>query len=328
MSGLYETAQVGKREDLADYIANVDVKNTPFTSRVKRGKKLTNKIATWQVDAYPAVRRTGVVDGADATVFENMASRAILTGVAQKIWRTPFVSDFAENVSDVAGIGQKREMAEQVRKALVMIKRDWEAICCASDHECQVDDGNDANQTRSLGKWIQATAQAVYPVPTAFLTPAASIDTTGNSTVTEEIFKTVTKSIYLQTGGKMDLAGFVGATLKGKISSFGTYESGVQYDKRRIAVEDQTVLKQMVDVIDNDFATVTVELSNFVGSDTAYGALRGFLIDMEGVEVRYNRMPRVKPLEDKGGGPRCIVDQIAMLVLKNPLGHGKFAGTS
>jgi hypothetical protein len=328
MAGLYETAQIGKREDLADYISNVDVRNTPFTSMVKRGKKLTNKKADWQVDAYPDPQRTGVVDGEDATSFEDLSARALLTGIAQKIWRKPFVSDFAENVSDPAGIGQKREMAEQVRKALVMIKRDWEAICCASDHECQLDNGSVGNQTRSLGKWIQATAQSVYPVDADYLTPAASIDTTANSSITEEVFKTVCKSLYTETGAKMDFDAFVGSTLKGRISSFGTYESGVQYDKRRIAVKDQTVLSQMVDVIDNDFARISIHLSNFISTDTAYGALRGFILDMDGIEVRYNRLPRVKPLEDKGGGPRCIVDQIAMLVLKNPLGHAKFAGTS
>lgn len=328
MAGLYESAQVGKREDLADYITNIDVKNTPFTTMAKRGKKLTNKIADYQVDAYPSAQLGGVVDGVDATTFENMSNRALLHAVAQKIWRKPHVSDFAENVSDPAGIGQKREMAEQVRKALVMLKRDWEKTCCASSQECQLDDGSNPNLTRALGNWIQSTAQTIYPVPAAFRPAAAQIEATANASQTEAILTGVCKSIYDATGAKMDLDFFVGSSLKSKISSYGTYESGVQYDKRRIAVSDQTKLKQMVDVVENDFATVAIHLSNFVGSDTAYSALRGFLLDMEMVEIRYNRLPRVKALEDKGGGPRCIVDQIAMLVVKNPLGLAKWNGTS
>lgn len=328
MAGLYETAQIGKREDLADYIVNVDVRNTPFTTRVKRGKKIVNKKADWQVDAYPAVRLEGVVDGVDATTFEDMSERELLTGIAQKMWRRPFVSDFAENVSTPAGIGQKREMAVQIRKALVMLKRDWEATCLAADQECQLDTGAVPNMTRSLGKWILSTAQAVHPVAAAFRTPSDSIDATANASQTEAIMVGVCKSIYEEVGAKMDLDLFCGATLKQKVSSYGTYESGVQYDKRRIAVKDGATLTQMVDVIDNDFARVVCHLTNFVAADTSYGALRGFLLDMDKIEVRYNRLPRVKPLEDKGGGPRAIVDQIAMLCVKNPLGHGKFAGTS
>jgi len=225
MAGLAERDQVGVREDLANYIENIDVKNTPFSTRVKKGKKLVNVKADWQVDAYPEVRMDGVLDGKDAEAWEDLSARGELTGRAQKFWRLPHVSDFAQNVSDVAGLGQKREMAEQIRKAFVMLKRDMEARFCASDLEAQEDTGSLPNETRSLGVWLQSTAQTLYPVPADFRTPAASIDTTASASVVESTLKTVLKSVYGQVGASQVYDFFVGADLKAQVSTFSAFEA-------------------------------------------------------------------------------------------------------
>ena len=56
------------REDLADYIAIVDAKSTPFVSMAPKGKDIGNMQFSWQVDNYAAPTMGGVVDGADVTV--------------------------------------------------------------------------------------------------------------------------------------------------------------------------------------------------------------------------------------------------------------------
>jgi hypothetical protein len=55
---------------------------------------------------------------------------------------------------------------------------------------------------------------------------------------------------------------------------------------------------------------------------------RGYVLDMDMVELRYNRKPRFQELEDRGGGPRGIVDAICALCVKSPLALGKFAPTA
>ena len=60
---LVSTPQVGVREDLADYIAIVDAKSTPFVSMAPKGKDLGNATFSWQVDNYAAPTLAGVVDG-------------------------------------------------------------------------------------------------------------------------------------------------------------------------------------------------------------------------------------------------------------------------
>lgn len=328
MAGLYESDQVGKREQLADFITNLDVKNTPVMSRLRRDKKLTNKIAMWQVDAYPEPQTDGVPDGEDAATWENFDNREILTGVAQKMWRLPFVSDFAENVTDIAGLGQKAEFAEQLRKGMVMLKRDMESRICAADLEASVQGaGVAANTTRSLGKWIQATAQAIYPVPAAFLTPSAQIITTATDTITEDALKTLCKSIWDTTGTAMDFDFYVGSTLKGQLSGLPIYEAASVTDKRRIAVEGNKLV-QLLDVVQNDFGRMRIHLSPFIAKDTAYSAIRGFLLDMSKIMIAWNRMPRVKEIENKGGGRRAIIDAIFMLKMLNPLGHGAIKSTA
>ncbi len=49
--------EIEKRDrELADYIANVDAKSTPFVSMAPKGKDLGNVIMSWQVDDYAKFR--------------------------------------------------------------------------------------------------------------------------------------------------------------------------------------------------------------------------------------------------------------------------------
>jgi len=62
-------------------------------------------------------------------------------------------------------------------------------------------------------------------------------------------------------------------------------------------------------------------------SDTDLGTsakARGYVLNMDLIEMRFNQMPSVTALTDNGGGPRFAVDAILGLVVKNPLGLGAF----
>lgn len=331
MAGLIEPNQVGKREDLADIIAVVDAKSTPVMSMARKGRDAGNTLVEWQADAYEDPATDGVLDGADVSNFQNKAAnRAKLQGRVQKLWRNPKVSDFSENVSNVAGV--KSEMARSISKSIVELKRDIEATIC-SDNDSQQQSGSDPYKTRGLGKWIQNGAQTDLPVPTAFRTPTASIDSTAMASLTETIVNNVLESIWDETGKIGSYMLPCGSKLKRAFTGFANYVPDKASNGTIRTFEsggaDRKKLVNTIDVYEGDFGTVELHPSHFLANGTTDAPTRrGYVLDMSLVEVKYNRTPRFKPLEDQGGGPRGIIDAIICLCVHNPLGLGKFAATS
>lgn len=66
-SGSALTAGPTKREDLANYIALIDAKDTPFSSMAPKGKDLGNMYHRWSADQYEGATTEGFKDGKDAT---------------------------------------------------------------------------------------------------------------------------------------------------------------------------------------------------------------------------------------------------------------------
>jgi hypothetical protein len=204
------------------------------------------------------------------------------------------------------------------------------AFC--SDNESQEQAGVTPYKTRGLGKWISAS-QTDLPVPAAFRTPSASINTTGTSTLTESDVAAVLQSVYEQTGtiDTMDLV--TGPNLKKRFSEFTRYSSGsntaLSTRQYTASLNDRTVIST-VDTYIGDFGTINLVPTLFNAKDQAAAvqSARGYLLNMDMLESRYGRRPRFQELEDQGGGPRGLVDAIAALVCWNPKGLGKFSAAS
>jgi hypothetical protein len=324
----------GLREDLADVISVIDQKNTPVTSRIKAGSDLTNgSVFSWQADSYNDPSFDGVLTNADVTTFDDPAkNRVLLSGRAQKFRRSIKVDDFAQNVDNVAGVGKKKEMARGVSRALIELKRDMESAFCSSN-DSQEQSGTNPYKTRGLGSWISSSAQTDLPVPASFRTPSASINTTATSSLTESDVAAVLQSVYEQTGtiDTMDLV--TGPNLKKRFSEFTRYSSGsntaLSTRQYTASLNDRTVIST-VDTYIGDFGTINLVPTLFNAKDAAAAvqSARGYLLNMDMLEVRYGRRPRFQELEDQGGGPRGLVDAIAALVCWNPKGLGEFAATS
>jgi hypothetical protein len=331
MPGLFENSQVGKREDLADFIALVDAKSIPVTSMIPKGYAPGNTLLEWQADAYDAPSFDGVVDGTDVTDFENAAkNRAILSNHVQIFRKTAKVSTLAQEVSNVAGV--KDEMARSVSKKIVEIKRSIEAAIC-SDVDAQAESGGVPYRTRGLGKWISNTAQDVLPVPAAYRTPTGSINTTATSSLAEGDVQTVLRSIFGQTGDRREYDMPCGTVLKRTFTDFTRYASGTNaYQSFRTFNADTSdkSIVSTIDVFEGDFGILRLHPSLWLANDQAAAvqAARGYVLDMNLLQLRYSKMPTVRQLPDLGGGPRVLIEAILGLVVKNPLGLGKFAATS
>ena len=327
MAQLYERSQVGKREDLADYISLVDAKDTPFVAMAPKGSKPGNTLLQWQADNMPATAITGTVDGTDVTSgdYQNLNSgRAILSNYVQIFRRPVRVSPLSVDVSSVAGL--KDELAGMVAKGITLMKRDMEATFLSAN-DGQADNGTVPYITKALGSWISTTGGSVPAVASAFRTPSASIvgGSAASTTLDESMVQGLLTSIYGQTGTFRDYDGIVGTSVKRAFTNllFTTSQNANTNTASSIRTfnreADSETFLSSVDVFEGDFGRIRLHPDAFLPA-----AYKGYVIPMDLCEIRYSSLPEVKDLPDYGGGPARLIEAVAGLVVKNPLAFGKF----
>lgn len=322
---------------MRDIISVVDAKKYPFTSMARKGAAPKNTLVEWQVDSMPDPSFDGVLDGEDVQSHENMAEdRERLQTRVQIFRRSPMVSLLAEEVSTVAGIAPKGEMAKAIAKSIEALKRDMEcAFCSDHDSQAQVKASGKPYLTRGLGSWISSTPQTDLPVSASYLTPAESIDSTATGSLTETHVNDVVQSIWDETGADKTYTFLTGRSLRRRISSFTELETGSTNVMARIRTTNQDAesrtLTNTIDILEGDFGSLEIVPSHFLARDNddkAVQRARGYVLDFDLVEILYHTAPKRKPLQDGGGGPRELIYAIAALAVYNPLGLGKLNGTS
>jgi len=347
MAGIVERGQSLKRESLADLMTIVDRKATPFMSQVKKGAAPKNSFVEWPLDKHKAnlvqtaTYTSGIsdnlpIDGADidSNDFENYDDRTKCSVYLQYARRVPKVSRLANMVSDVAGVGYKKEMANSIAKALVAHKRDIEATLCSSQETAQETNAS-PYQTRGLGKWISSSAQATLPVPTDFLTPSGSIKSVATASAQEEDIRDILQSIYEQTGeSDKTFYGLCGTQVKKIISNFTLFTPRTNNLVVSNRDTDEGRLSAAVDIIESDFGTVALNLSSWLEQDARdgsgnYDASVGqntlFILNMAQLEACYAEETSVRELPDLGGGPRSIIESVFSLKsYSGGLDHGKY----
>jgi hypothetical protein len=344
--------QVGVREELADYIANVDAKSTPFVSMSPKGKDLGNVVMSWQCDDYSAPQLGGVIDGTDVSSYTNeSANRLRVTNYAQAFRRNARVGFIAET-QNVAGAAS--EIAYSVAKLLVEIKRDMESTFLCTNQAAQQDNGSStAYQTGSLGNWLLGTnssnigalASGSAFAPAGGVTPGTAatnaISSVTSANFAESTVQNVLTAIYSKTGVYRDYDCILGTTLKRAFTNLTSSSATQVANTNSIAATAVRTFNQelssstfasSIDVFEGDFGRLILHPTTFIGGKNSAAldsqAYRGYVIPMDMTEIRYCKLPEVKDLPDAGGGPIRLVQAIAGLVVKNPGGFGMFAGAS
>lgn len=335
-----DIVNAGKREDLANLIAMVDAKDTPFTSMAKKGAQPGNTIFRWQADRLPAAAApTPVVDGTDVdpnTGTSNFVNdggtqyRVELSNRIQIFRKAVRVSKLTQDVANIAGV--RDELANNVSKAITMIKRDMEVAMC-SNQTAQVDNGTVGYRTRGLDKWIVAAANIdtvdLPAAASAFCPSASQISTVGTAALTETVVQDILTGIYSQTGQFKNYDAIVGPTLKRAFTNlvFTTTASGTnQYQSVRTfnREADSSSYVSSVDIFEGDFGQIRLHPSLFLKNNFS-----GYIIPFDMVEVRYGgNVAQVSELTDNGGGPARLIEAVAGLCVYNPLAFGKFDFTA
>ena len=322
----------GDREDLTDYLTILTPEDTPKVSTFSKTKRMSNAYQEWQVDSLQPVNFSGIQEGQDVLAFNNESvNRARIGNYVQQFRRAWMVSRLQE-ASNPAGVSS--EVAQSKIKAMREIKRDIEA-CIGSDNDRAQESPPTPYKLRALGKWINTSPGT--DVPTAFATPSGSIDTTATASLGETAFNDVFQSIFQQNGGRRSYTLFAGPSLKRAISKFQRQE-GTTTSKSYMVTQDATEHQIDLDVTVyvGDFHTVTIVPDLFNGildgaapsSTTNQQKARGYVIDPELVGIGYMLPIESNELPDLGGGRRGFILAALTLMVKNPLGLGKFAATS
>lgn len=331
------------REDLADYIAIVDAKSTPFVSMAPKGKDLGNMQFSWQVDNYGDPQLQGVVDGADVTVSSAanpVQNRTRLNNYGQ-VFRRDLRIGFIAETQNVAGVTD--ELANGIAKTLVLIKRDMEATFMCTNQAAQTEvSTSNPYLTGSLGNWLNSTNSSnigACASGSPFLPASGAVDTTAAASFTEATAQNVLTAIYGNTGTFRDYDCIVGTTLKRAFTNLTASGTVTTANSSTIAATSvrtfnqelgNDTFKNSIDLFEGDFGRLILHPTTFIGgkNGTALSAqaTKGYVIPMDMVEVRYAKLPQVKALPDAGGGPARLVEAIAGLVVKNPSGFGFFNG--
>ena len=324
----------GKREDLANLIALVDAKDTPFTSMAKKGAEPGNTLFRWQADRLPSTSApTPIVDGTDVSAYDNYTVdgatqyRTELSNRVQIFRKAVRVSKLTQSsVTNVAGV--RDELSNNVSKAITLIKREMEVAMCANQG-AQVDNGTVGYRTRGLDKWIVTAANIdTVDLPAAaanFCPAAAQISTVGTASLTESVVQDILTGIYNQTGQFKNYDAIVGPTLKRAFTNlvFTTAASGTnQYNTIRTLTRDSSEPSYIstVDVFEGDFGQIRLHPSLFLKNNFS-----GYIIPFDMLEVRYGgNVAEVTELPNSGGGEARLVEAVAGLCVYNPLAFGKF----
>jgi len=333
------------REDLADYIAIVDAKSTPFVSMAPKGKDIGNMQFSWQVDNYSAPTMGGVVDGADVTVSSAgnpVQNRTRLNNYGQ-VFRNDLRIGFIAETQNVAGVSD--ELANGIAKRLVELKRSMEATFMCTNQAAQTEvSTSNPYLTGSLGNWLTADNAAnigAVANGSVFKPASGAVSSVTSGSFTEAAAQNVLTAVYGITGTFRDYDCILGTTLKRAFTNLTSSRTTEIANNNAIAATSvrtfnqelaSDTYKSSIDIFEGDFGRLILHPSTFIGgkNGTELDALayKGYVIPMDMVEVRYAKLPQVKTLPDAGGGPARLIEAIAGLVVKNPSGFGMFNGAS
>lgn len=328
-------ASLGSRRDISDKMTIVDAASTPLFSLISKGASIDNMTFEYPINRRLAPKDSVTVDGDEVKAIENPnPDYALVQGRAQWNRRASGVTKLAQ-VQNQAGMGEK--IGEAKAAELLALKQDIECTLGDWDRDSVAGDSLAAFKTRSIPKWIQATAQTDLPFSSKYLPPAAQIDATAMASFTESIIITVLQSIFNKRKAKGTYQLVCGTSLKEKFTDFRKTQNANSNTAARVITYNTTLsrtLENVVDVYVGDTGTLELVPSPWLAwtwGDTdasAYGQIRGVVLDTESWEIRAKQRPELMDLTNNGAGPRFQVDAIWGLAAKNPPIGAKFQATA
>jgi hypothetical protein len=272
--GLITHQDAVRREDLVDYITNVDYKNTPLYSGLGKATA-TNTLHEWAVDTFGTPANSPVIEGSDATTVDH-TQPARRNNIVQMFRKVITVSD-TEKAVDVAGMSDP--YAYQLKKATVEMARDIETAIVT---------GTIASGASGVARAMNGAIAQISTNKTANAS-GTSLSVTKFNDILAGIFNNGTDEVANEV--------YVGSYLKRVISG---YTAG---NTKNVNAADKRIW-DTVNVYESDFGTIRIYLSRFIPTG---GAL---FIRPEYFKVAYlaGRAPKHIALAKTGSSTKGMVE--------------------
>ena len=272
--GLKTFQDTVKREDLLDYITNVDYTNTPLYSGLGTATA-QNTIHQWPVDILGAAADNGVIEGSDPTYADHTQPTKI-TNLVQ-IFRKPVQVSDTERAVNIAGMTDAFNY--QLKKASKEIARDIELTIVQGT----LVSGQSGVPAKLNGCIAQISTNKTARDSGTSLTPTEFND------VFKGIFENGTDEVANET--------YVGSYLKRVISQMTVG------DTKYREVKDKRIW-DTVSVYESDFGETRIYLSRYIPS----GGL--LAINPEFLKIAYltGRTPKYVPLAKTGSSTKGMIE--------------------
>lgn len=331
MAGIYEANAPIKVQEVGTTIYNIDSAKTPVMRLMATKGRPNQELSEWTVEDYPNDPYGGTLDGTDRTSASDYShtDREKVQAYAQ-YQQSPGYLVSVKMEATMTPENKRNEKAHQAmrdgERLALMIEK---AVC--SDQDTRTESGGTPSRIRGIFSWLQATAQANLPVPSAFRPASAAVHTGALDTLSATAFAAMMAAASEQIKQPVNWTMPCGSALKRLMSLWLEIDDSAsatdkvvsQYNMNKA---DQRLL-QVCNRFDFDHGSVTNllafnMLTDAVGATTAYSSRSGACMDLSMWDMGYLINPRHRSFPDLGGGPRGDHDAYFVLRCRNPKGQG------
>jgi hypothetical protein len=296
-------SSIGNREDLSDIIYNVDPTDVPFMTGIPKTSAAA-VLHEWQTDALAAAGENQKLEG-DDTASDAATATTRLSNTCQINKKVPAVTGTQQAIVKA---GRKDELAYQVLKRTMEIRRDMETSLLANTAEVT----GDSTTARKLGgvpAWLATNVSSGTSGSVGGAGNTIYTDGTARA-FTEALLKDVIKKCW-DSGGDPDCI-MVGSFNKQRLSAFTGNAT------RMKGAEDKKLVSS-VDIYGSDFGDLEVIANRFQPADMA------FVFQMDMFAVAELRPIKLETLSKTGDSERRHVVTEFTLESKNEKASGMVA---
>lgn len=296
------------REDLHNIIYDISPTDTPVLSMAQQGSA-TSVLHEWLTDVLEAASTANAQLEGDDITAQSIAAPVRLQNICQISNKSVTLSGTEEVVNNV---GSNDELARQVARRSLALKRDMEAIL-TGNQASNAGSAAVARTCRSLEAWYPSanSNRGVGGVAGSTTQAATDASTTSQRAIKETYLKDVLQKVWV-SGGKPNLI-VAGAINKQRISGF----SG---NANREIDADSEELIAAIDIYSSDFGfMLQVVPDRFSRGQTVH------VLETEMLSVDYLRKFYQTPLAKTGDSEKRLILAEYTLRVNNPLAHGVIA---
>ena len=324
---------VGVQQDWANVVTNVQMVDTPFLGWLPVGKAPVQPERLYQADAYRTPAANSHPDGVPIDGAKSAGeNRKQLRSIIQYLSKAANVTKLTQDYGNQAGVAD--ELAREITNQTKELSKDIE---CAflSAQECRLGvTGTTGYMTRGVPNWIQASAQAVYPVDSTLYPAASQIDTTATASLTEDVVLNIMQGIGTTTRSTRPVTAFIAPNLQRAFNNFpmfvpstaSTINAGAYPSPIRGGVIDRGITRYVT-----PFGPLDLILSfnnyAFTAGTSTLKTHSGLFLHQDMWEVAWGTggMPKWVQKPYQGGQYEAFCESILMLTCWNPKGEAKYA---